>query len=143
MRLFCLSLVATACVGLVGCNARKPDGGKNASTSGDTHGHEHSEDAHGHGHDGEGHGHSDSGHTHGAGPHGGTVADWGGGKYHVEFTVDHDKQQATVFVFGADEKTPAPIASESIELSIHEPQIQVLLTALPQEVTLRENLRGM
>ena len=31
----------------------------------------------------------DHGHSHGAGPHDGTLADWGGGKYHVEFTVDH------------------------------------------------------
>ena len=27
--------------------------------------------------------------AHGAGLHGGTITDWGGGKYHVEFTVDH------------------------------------------------------
>ena len=69
---------------------------------------------------------------HGAGPHEGTVADWGGGKYHVEFIVDHNKQEGTVYVLGADEKTPTPIAAESIELSITDPMIQVTLKAAPQ-----------
>ena len=46
---------------------------------------------------------------HGAGPHDGTVADWGGGKFHVEFTVDHGKKEGTVYILGADEKTPTPI----------------------------------
>ena len=43
------------------------------------------ESDHGHPHESEG------GHGHGAGPHDGTLVDWGGGKYHAEFTVDHDK----------------------------------------------------
>ena len=75
--------------------------------------------------------HSHSGH--GAGPHDGTLADWGGGKYHVEFTVDHDKQEATVFILGDDEKTPFPIEAEAIQLSISDPVMQVTLTATPQE----------
>jgi len=70
---------------------------------------------------------------HGSGPHDGTIADWGGGKYHVEFTVDHDKQEGTVYVLGSDEKTPTPIATESIELSISKPMMQVTLKAVPQE----------
>lgn len=74
-----------------------------------------------------------SGHAHGAGPHDGTLADWGGGKYHVEFTVDHDKQEATVYIVGGDEKTPAPIAAEEIQLSIKDPMMQVALKAAPQE----------
>ncbi|MCO8123365.1 hypothetical protein NHH03_16565 [Stieleria sp. TO1_6] len=41
--------------------------------------------------------HSVAGHGHRAGPHDGTIADWGGGKYHVEFTVDHGKTQATAY----------------------------------------------
>lgn len=72
-------------------------------------------------------------HTHGAGPHDGTLADWGGGKYHVEFTVDHDKQEATVYILRGDEKTPAPIAAEEIQLSIKDPAMQVTLKAAPQE----------
>jgi hypothetical protein len=73
-------------------------------------------------------------HAHGAGPHGGTVADWGGGKFHVEFTVDHSKQEATVYVLGSDEKTPAPIkaADGQLLLTIKEPSFQVSLKATPQ-----------
>lgn len=76
--------------------------------------------------------HSHEGHSHGAGPHDGTLVDWGGGKYHVEFTVDHDKQQATVYVLGGDEKTPTPIqATEGkLLLTITDPAMQVEL--LPQ-----------
>ena len=75
--------------------------------------------------------HSHSGH--GAGPHDGTLADWGGGKYHVEFTVDHNKQEATVYILGDDEKTPAPIKAEEIQLSISDPVMQVTLKAAPQQ----------
>lgn len=83
---------------------------------------------------GEGqHEHAEEGHAHGVGPHDGTVADWGGGKFHVEFTVDHDKQQATVYILGSDETTPVPIEAESIELSIQDPAMQVTLSAAPQD----------
>lgn len=77
----------------------------------------------------------DGGHGHGAGPHEGTLADWGGGKFHVEFTVDHDKQEATVYVLGSDEKTPAPIKATDGELllTIKEPSFQVELMARPLE----------
>lgn len=80
-----------------------------------------------------GHDHPHSGH--GAGPHEGTLADWGGGKYHVEFTVDHDKQEATVYVLGGDEKTPAAIAAKDgkLLLTIIEPSFQVELMASPLE----------
>lgn len=79
--------------------------------------------------DSDDHGHS----GHGAGPHDGTLADWGGGKYHVEFTVDHDKQEGTVYILGDDEKTPSPIKAEEIQLSIIDPVMQVTLKATPQE----------
>ncbi|QEF98555.1 hypothetical protein Mal15_26070 [Stieleria maiorica] len=77
--------------------------------------------------------HSVKGHGHGIGPHDGTVADWGGGKYHPEFTVNHDNQEATVYILGPDEKTPVPIEAESIELSISNPEMQLTLNASPQE----------
>jgi hypothetical protein len=79
--------------------------------------------------------HSHEGHAHGEGPHGGTVADWGGGKYHVEFTVDHDKQEATVYLLGNDEKTPSPIKATdgNLLLTIKEPAFQVELVAQPLE----------
>ena len=76
----------------------------------------------------------DQGHSgHGNGPHDGTLADWGGGKYHVEFTVDHDRQEATIYVLGDDEKTSSPIQAEEIHLSIRDPMMQVRLNAAPQE----------
>jgi hypothetical protein len=75
--------------------------------------------------------HKMEGHGHGSGPHDGTLADWGGGKFHVEFTVDHDKKEATVYVVGSDEKTPEPIGSESLLLTIKEPPMQIDLMPVP------------
>jgi hypothetical protein len=73
----------------------------------------------------------DGGHSHGSGPHGGAVSDWGGGAYHVEFTVNHDEKQSTVYVLGSDGKTPAPVASSKISLRIDEPAFDMQLTAEP------------
>jgi hypothetical protein len=94
--------------------------------------HDHAGDAHSHDHDGHDHG---PGHVHGAGPHKGTIADWGGGKYHVEFVVDHAKKEATVYVLGSDEKTPAPVKTTdgTLLLTITEPSMQVTLKAAPLE----------
>jgi len=83
-----------------------------AKTNGDDHGHEHG---------------------HGAGPHDGTLTDWGGGAYHVEFTVDHDKKEATVYIVGSDEKSPAPIKAETIHLVINDPMTELDLVAQPLE----------
>ncbi len=79
----------------------------------------------------EEHGHKHAGH--GAGPHEGTLADWGGGKYHVEFCVDHDKQEATVYILGSDEKTATPVKTDKLLLSINGPKFQVELAAAPLE----------
>jgi hypothetical protein len=75
----------------------------------------------------------EGGHSHGAGPHGGAVADWGGGAYHVEFTVNHDTQEATVYVLGSDAKMAAPITAEKLLLSINDPAFQVDLMATPMD----------
>ncbi len=76
----------------------------------------------------------DKGHpAHGAGPHGGALTDWGGGAYHVEFTVDHDKKEATVYIVGSDEKSPSPIKAQTIHLTINEPMTELDLTAKPLE----------
>lgn len=83
---------------------------------------------------GHGHSHADGDHHgHGAGPHDGTLADWGGGKYHVEFTVDHDRKEAVIYVLGSDEKTATPVkaADGKLLLTIREPAFQVELTARP------------
>jgi hypothetical protein len=76
---------------------------------------------------------SPQGHSHGAGPHGGAVADWGGGAYHVEFMVDHDRKEATVYVLGSDGATAKPIKAEKITLSIDDPAFQIDLAAQPME----------
>jgi hypothetical protein len=72
-------------------------------------------------------------HGHGAGPHEGVVTDWGGGKYHVEFTVDHGKKETTVYILGSDEKTPAPVKATQVMLSIDEPAFAVELQPQPLE----------
>jgi hypothetical protein len=91
---------------------------KAAAAKASDHGHSHAHDHH---------------HDHGAGPHDGTLADWGGGKYHVEFTVDHDEKEAVIYVLGSDEKTAAPVktADGKLLLTIREPAFQVELAARP------------
>ena len=79
------------------------------------------------------HGHPHPHGGHGAGPHDGTLADWGGGAYHVEFTVDHDRKEAVVYILGSDEKTAEPIKATTVLLSITSPEFQVELTAMPLE----------
>jgi hypothetical protein len=82
---------------------------------------------------------TDDDHSHGTGPHGGTVADWKEegkdeeGNYHVEFTVDHKKQEATVYVLKGDAKTPAPIEADKLVLQIKEPPFEVELKPVPEE----------
>ena len=123
-----LMIVAAGCLtASPGCKPSSPptDEAPPQSSVTDDHGHDHPHD--------DSTDHSVAGHGHGTGPHDGTVGDWGGGKFHVEFTVDHDQQQATVYVLGSDEKTATPIAAESIELSIVDPAMQVTLAAQPQD----------
>lgn len=71
------------------------------------------------------------GHTHGEGPHGGTLSDWGGGAYHIEFTVDHDKKEATVYIVGGDAKTPTPVKASKVHLVINDPKTEFDLAAAP------------
>ena len=91
---------------------------KDSSSVSSDHGYNHKEGDHAHA-------------GHGAGPHDGTIADWGGGTYHVEFTVDHDKKEATVYLIGSDEKSPSPIKADKILLTIKQPQFQVELASKP------------
>lgn len=109
----------------VGCDRESADPSNTATANGEHgHGHEHGNGAHDHPADG---------HTHAPGPHGGTIADWGGGEYHVEFTVDHDKREATVYLLGDDAKTPRPIVAEKLLLTIKDPELQADLLPVPQE----------
>ncbi len=75
----------------------------------------------------------EEGHSHGDGPNGGAVADWGGGKFHVEFTVNHDTKEATVFVLDSNANSPDPIAAEKLLLTITDPSFQVDLMPSPLE----------
>jgi hypothetical protein len=79
----------------------------------------------------EGHDDHDHAHDHGAGPHGGTIIEWGGGAYHLEFVVDHDAKSATAYVLGGDAETPAPIKTDTLVLALTEPDVEVDLTAQP------------
>src|SRR5437016_3024297 len=56
-------------------------------------------------------------HSHGAAPHGGTIIELGGGKYHAELAVDHKKQKAAVYILGGDAKSPLPIKADKVLLS--------------------------
>ena len=76
---------------------------------------------------------SENAHDHGAGPHDGTIGEFGGGKYHMEFVVDHDKQEATVYILGGDVKSPAPIKIDKLTLAISDPEFSVDLMAQPLE----------
>jgi len=116
-------VTAVAVTFLSGCGNSEDPAPKNESSA------QQSADEHGE----AGHGHEHEGHSHGAGPHDGTLADWGGGAYHVEFTVDHDRKESVVYILGSDEKTPEPIKTDKILLSITDPNIQVELVAAPLE----------
>jgi hypothetical protein len=120
MAYFAVAAIAV----FIGCDSTKPNAGTmgDSAKSGE---HTHT--------DGTVHkSHDEEGHAHGEGPHGGTIADWGGGKFHIEFTVDHDKQEATVYVLGNDEKTATPIDAAEITLAIKDPAFQVALKPSPQ-----------
>ena len=59
-------------------------------------------------------------HAHGKGPNGGVVFDLG--KYHAEFTVDHDKKECTVLFVTDDNKDakPLPVAAKEFTLTTKE-----------------------
>lgn len=120
-RLFWLfnSFVLVAVLFLSGCSKSDATGtaatGANSDQATDDHGHDHDD------------------HDHGDAPHDGTIADWGGGDYHVEFTVNHDEQQATVYILGDDAKTAKPIAVDEIQLNIKDPVLSATLKASPQD----------
>jgi hypothetical protein len=69
------------------------------------------------------------------GPHGGPLAEWGEEEYHAEFTVDHAKKQATVYILDGNARKAAPIDVEAITLRLTsvEPHVPVTLKADPQE----------
>jgi hypothetical protein len=73
-------------------------------------------------------------HAHGKGPNGGVVFDFG--KYHAEFTVDHDKKECTVLVLGQDEKTITPVAAKDLTLTTKEAKTKDGKTVAPMTIKL-------
>jgi hypothetical protein len=61
------------------------------------------------------------------------LTDWGGGAYHVEFAVDHESKEAAVYILASDEKSPAPIRADKIQLWISDPMTEMELLANPLE----------
>ncbi len=109
----------------VGCDTGATPAGNSGGdqTHSDDDGHDHGADD-GHDHEGE--------HAH-EGPHDGTVVEWGEHEFHVEFIVDHEQKQATAYILGEDVKTPMPINTTEITVSIKEPAIQIVLKANPMD----------
>ena len=60
-------------------------------------------------------GHSEEHHEHGVGPNGGVIFDLG--KYHAEFTVDHDKKECAVHFIEGDDAKAKPLAVAAKELT--------------------------
>ena len=79
--------------------------------------------------DEEAHGHPSKG------PHGGALAEWGDEEYHPEFTVDHEKKKATVYILDGTARKVKPIAADSITLTILnvKPPLVLTLKAEPEE----------
>lgn len=71
-------------------------------------------------------------HDHGPGPHGGTIIEFGRG-LHAEFTVDHAKKQATVYILSGNLKNAAPLKTDKLLLSIKDPKFETELKADPIE----------
>jgi hypothetical protein len=64
------------------------------------------------------------------GPHDGALASWGDDEFHAEFTVDHDKKQATIYILD-DTATKAPkVAADKIT------EVKLAITSIKPPVTL-------
>ena len=55
-------------------------------------------------------------HVHGKGPNGGVVLDLG--KYHAEFTVNHDKKECLLLVIDAENEKAKPLAVKAEEFTL-------------------------
>src|SRR5258708_3739977 len=75
----------------------------------------------------------DDNHAHGAGPHKGVVFDIAGGAYHGEFVANHGKKEATVWILGADEKTPARIKADKVRLVVSNTNPKIEIDLLPTD----------
>lgn len=90
-----LSLATAATICFTGCMV-KPDRQKPAGKTGSDAA---ANTGHGHPHDG---------------PHEGALAEWGDEEYHAEFTVDHGKKQATVYILDGTAKSAPKVDPKEI-----------------------------
>jgi hypothetical protein len=70
------------------------------------------------------------------GMHGGALAEFEDEEdHHFEFTVDHAKKQAIVYILDSTAKKAVPIAAETVNLEITsaKPKVELTLKADPQE----------
>lgn len=66
-------------------------------------------------------------HDHGeVGPHGGPLADWSD-IYHAEFTVDHKKKEARVYILDEKAKLSKPIRTDKVRLVMKKPKFDIEL----------------
>lgn len=66
------------------------------------------------------HSHEDE-HAHAEeGPHGGHIIELGAEEHHAELTHDEASHKVGVYLLGADAKTAAPIAAESVTINVSE-----------------------
>ena len=63
-------------------------------------------------------------------PHGGEILDLGGGAMHLEILHDHDGGNMTVYVLGADVKTPVVVEAPVVNLMTEKGGVTVALTAI-------------
>lgn len=75
----------------------------------------------------------DEDHGHGTGSHEGVVFDFGGGKYHGEFKPSHSKKDATVWILGADEKSPARIKADKLRLVVSNTNPKIEIDLVPTD----------
>jgi hypothetical protein len=73
----------------------------------------------------------DDDHDHGPGPHGGAIIEFG--KWHGEFKPDHAKKEATVWMLGADAKTPARVKADKLRLVIANTTPKIEIDLLPTD----------
>lgn len=86
------AIVALALIVSTGCTGRKDGGAKAVAKKSPAHDHA------------------------SEGPHGGAIVEWGEDEYHLEFLVDHDKKQTTVYVLDDKAAKASPIAVETLTL---------------------------
>ena len=77
-------------------------------------------------------------HGHGTGPNKGVIFDLG--RYHGEFTVDHEKKECAVYILGGDAKTAVAVAAKELTVYTEEtktkegkvvPKLEIKLLPVP------------